>query len=277
MGQQTSGYNACCSGKYQKNDYQETPRGVRPDLRFREGKENTRFDDPVTKHEDLFNIKEEDNPQGAEGASQQYTQEWQGAYLMFSEKDHGSMYLKWSTEQLEGALAFFQPDPEKVSPSSFKYNNGGQKEILKSKVSTTGIGRQDYYKTWVQFIRECWKFKGVLNVLEAEEAPELKVKLVMLVEQTHKVICVSVKQPVSLEGIGAVVVAQSGTTIFEGMSTMAKNLFVETGHVYGAATALTSTPSPARSPARSPAQPLLNPDRASSKENKAPSGPPPSL
>lgn len=228
----------CCSNKSQKFDYQETPRGKCEATQLHVPKW---FETPDGgKQEELSaGTCFVDNPQGAEGSLQQYSREWQGAYLMFSEMDHSSMYLKWSREPVEGALAFFQPTPEKVSPSSFKYDKGGQKEVLKSKVGTTGQGRTDYYRTWVQFIRECWKFQGVLTVLEAEEAPELKVKIVMLVDENHKVIDVGVNQPVSLEGIHAVVVAQSGTTIFNGMSTMAKNLFIETGHVYGAATALT--------------------------------------
>lgn len=248
MGQQ----NACCNSKYQKGEYQ-TPRGEKSSQKIAEEQmKNIKFNNTTNEEEEPSNSAwgAQDNPQGAEGGVEGYTQESQGAYLTFSDDNHGSMYLKWSRDPVEGALAFFQPDPYRVSPSSFKYNNGGQKEVLKSKVSTTGIGRQDYYKTWVQFIRECWKFKGVLKILEAEEAPELKVKLVMQVDENHKVICVNVGQAVSLEGIHAVVVAQSGTTIFEGMSTMPKNLFIETGHVYGAATAL-STQTPPKSPPKS--------------------------
>lgn len=246
MGQRVS---ACCSGTAQKLEYQQTPRGSYGEEHVAKCFPKIPVD-VCTKNEDICNVAcLVDNPQGAEACMQQYSQEWQGAYLMYSERDAGSMYLKWSQERVEGALAFFQPAPDKVKPSSFKYNNGGQKQILMSKVGITGQGRTDYYRTWLQFIRECWKFKGVLTVLEAEEVPELKVKIVMLVDENDKIIAAQVDQPMSLEGIHAVVVAQPGTTIFDGLSTMAKDLFIHTGHPFGAATALTSrTPSPQKSP-----------------------------
>jgi hypothetical protein len=157
------------------------------------------------------------------------------------------MFLKWSKEPVEGALAFFQPHLDKLKPTSFKYNNGGQKELLKSRIVITGKGRAEYYKAWVQFIRECYKFNGILTLLDVKDDDELKVHISMLIDDSCEVVAIGDSQPTLLEGVYALIVAQAGSTLFDGLQKVGKDLFVDKGNVYGAATVLVSTSSLAKS------------------------------
>lgn len=195
---------ACCSAGSRSLDYQDAPESARADTGH----------DPLTS---LPSIVE------------------QGAYLLFSRADQGTTVLKWSKEPVEGALAFFEPSPEKVSPASFKYKNGGQKEVLKSKL---GISRKDYYKSWVLFVREGWKNNAVLTVLDSEKDEHLGVKLALQEKaqtgESYKVIHVDVGQRVSLAEMQAVAVAHRDATAFD-VSTMGKATFVEAGNTHGAA------------------------------------------
>lgn len=84
-----------------------------------------------------------------------------GAYLLFDSGNRGTMWLKYSKEPIEHALAFFEPSPAKVAPDSFKYKSGGQKVQL---MTSMGVDHKKYYNAWVAFVREGYKQEGTLTV-----------------------------------------------------------------------------------------------------------------
>ena len=90
-----------------------------------------------------------------------------GCYLTCDELNQGTLYTHWSKTKIEGALAYFQPPPErKVPEHKFKSGSQGKNQFVKQ---IRGPMIQNYYKGWTMFAKEAKQWNADFVLLEDED------------------------------------------------------------------------------------------------------------
>ena len=144
-----------------------------------------------------------------------------GAYLTFTAASAGTLFLNWSHEPVEGALAYFRPQ-KNVPKFKFK-KNGGRSEILRD-CAMMKIKR--HYSGWCQFVKLAKSFQGEIVIL----SEDLRVH----VNHAGPVVELTRGQFFSLDEAVAVSVLNRANDAFS-VQTMIKSLFIEVGNQHGAA------------------------------------------
>ena len=154
-------------------------------------------------------------------------------YLTFGAESHGTLFVHWSAEPVEGALAFFAP---RKNVPGFKFKqNGGRSELIREMSGGTGERIKRYYSGICQFIKLAKSFDASLVLHASEVLPKCDVSLLDGAKPEDNVIAVATDAPVdSLLTICAVGCVPHQNPCLTA-TTMNKGLFVSTGHREGAA------------------------------------------
>merc|ERR1740138_667928 len=109
------------------------------------------------------------------------------------------MYIVWSHEPVEGALAYGRP---KLEVPAFKFARDGRWELQRN----INGNKSSYYLAWGMFVKNCAKFECVITDLTTVEgvSPPLPVCMWLHYATDLRLMRVSSSQPFSLEDVDAV-------------------------------------------------------------------------
>eukprot|EP00920_Eleutheroschizon_duboscqi_P032433 GHVT01078327.1.p1 GENE.GHVT01078327.1~~GHVT01078327.1.p1 ORF type:complete len:162 (+),score=6.26 GHVT01078327.1:2039-2524(+) len=149
----------------------------------------------------------------------------EGAYLTFDPASQGTMFLQWSKEHVNGALAFIRPG-KPVPTFKFK-QNGGKSELIRNM-------QQDhtkYYHGWCSFVKVGKQYDGTYFLLSSG-APPRPIQVVFNVK--NSLISVEADREYHLGDVDAVSVVPRDNTDFIANTNMALSLFTTRGNSAGA-------------------------------------------
>jgi len=163
-----------------------------------------------------------------------------GCYLTCDELNQGTLYTHWSKTKIEGALAYFQPPPErKVPEHKFKSGSQGKNQFVKQ---IRGPMIQNYYKGWTMFAKEAKQWNADFVLLEDEDiqivcnAGQAVTKLVSAKEQMLEIgDKVMTTCFMNLDEADAVVALPHHNMIYDGVQHMDLEKFVNNGGREGSA------------------------------------------
>lgn len=86
-----------------------------------------------------------------------------GCYLILGGESGGSLFMIWSEEPVDGAMAYFIPQKE---VPAYKYQErDGKNEIIRGLAGN----RKQYFSGWVQFVKTALDNKGILILLDGDK------------------------------------------------------------------------------------------------------------
>jgi len=143
-----------------------------------------------------------------------------GCYLTSETASGGSLFINWTKEKVEGAIAYFKP---KKKVPGFKFTQKGGKEELTRGCESTEM--KNYYIGVCNFVKMCKEFDGDL-VLFRNDVCAVYVHLEG--DKIEKWECGKWYDIQALPKLCASV-QPSGSTAYEGVQSLGKDAFISTG------------------------------------------------
>eukprot|EP00931_Biecheleriopsis_adriatica_P022085 TRINITY_DN14291_c0_g1_i1.p1 TRINITY_DN14291_c0_g1~~TRINITY_DN14291_c0_g1_i1.p1 ORF type:complete len:829 (-),score=351.97 TRINITY_DN14291_c0_g1_i1:46-2499(-) len=160
----------------------------------------------------------------------------QGCYLVVEKAGDGkaiTVVCKWSKTLVEGAFAYCEPSLAKVASSSWKYNNGGARQVLFTGASMGRGVPAKYYSSWVQYLTEARKVGGKLTLLPSTDAT-YAARIILQREGKDKLYHVQIGQPVHIVDKASVLVCSEEAFQKDfNVSTMVPGIFMTEGKKLG--------------------------------------------
>ncbi|CAD7976458.1 unnamed protein product [Amoebophrya sp. A25] len=152
----------------------------------------------------------------------------EGGYLVYTDDSHGTLFLKWSKEPVEGALAFFEAG-KPIPPFKFSTNHGKQQLMKECQ------NKNKFFEGWGAFLKEalCRFNARSLKIFDKQNARE-EVQIALLERSTSAVTRIESGQEWSgdVTTVFAFAVVPKDNESFK-LGTLDQNLFVSKAKIEG--------------------------------------------